>query len=85
MPVLAGALPIPDQFGHAAVDEQLDARDEAAVVGGEEHGDLRDLVRVAHAAEGNLGGEPRLQLLGLLLRPRQAVGTRCIDRPGSAR
>ena len=34
----------PSDLGHPAVDEQLDAGDEAAVVGGEEHGGLGDLV-----------------------------------------
>src|SRR5262249_41936670 len=35
-------------LGHPAVDEQLDARDVAAVVGGEEQGDVRDLLGGAH-------------------------------------
>src|SRR5262249_54753348 len=37
-------------LGHAAIDEQLDAGDVAAVVRGEEQGGLRHLVRRAHPA-----------------------------------
>src|SRR5262249_12774665 len=37
-------------LGHAAIDEQFDAGDVAAVVGGEEHGGVRHLVRRAHPA-----------------------------------
>jgi hypothetical protein len=37
-------------LSHPAVDEQFDARDETAVVGGEEQGDLRDLVGLAKPA-----------------------------------
>jgi hypothetical protein len=37
----------PLDLRHPAVDEQFDARDETAVVGGEEQGDLRDLVGLA--------------------------------------
>jgi len=37
-------------LGHAAVDEQFDAGDETAIIGGEEHGCLGDLIGVAHTA-----------------------------------
>ena len=50
-------------LGDAAVDEKLDAGDEAAVVGGEEHGGLGDLLGRADAAERDLAASPSSSLL----------------------
>ena len=39
-------------FARTTIHKQLRAGDEAAVVGGQEHDDLRDLVRVADSSSG---------------------------------
>jgi len=59
-------------LGHAAIDEQLDACDVAAVVRGEEHGGVRHLVRRAHPAQRYGGDDVRLHLVDLLPRPPRA-------------
>jgi hypothetical protein len=59
-------------LGHAAIDEQLDACDVAAVVRGEEHGGVRHLVRRAHPAQRYGGDDVRLHLVDLLPRPPPA-------------
>src|SRR6516164_3030752 len=58
----------PLDLGHAAIDEQLDAGDVAAVVRGEEHGGFRHLVRPAHPAQRHGSGEAHLELIDSLLR-----------------
>src|SRR5262249_45554629 len=55
-------------LGHAAINEQLDPRDVAAVVGREEHGGFRHLVRPAHPAHRHGGYETHLELIDSLLR-----------------
>jgi len=56
-------------LGQAAIDEQLDAGNVAAVVRGEKHGGIRDLVRRAHPAHRHGGHDVRLELVELLPRP----------------
>jgi hypothetical protein len=63
-------------LGHAAVDEEFDTGDVAAVVGGQEHGRLGDLVGRSHAPERDRADEG-VQLLGVRLglgEPMQACG-----------
>src|SRR3989441_3468835 len=67
-------------LGHAAVDEQLDAGDVAAVVRRQEQRGLRDLVRVAHPTQRNRPDHVLLELLDLLLAQPQAVEARRVDR-----
>jgi hypothetical protein len=53
-------------LGHAAIDEEFDAGDVAAVVGGQEHGHRGNLVGGRHAPERNRADEG-IQLLGVRL------------------
>lgn len=62
---------------HAAVDEELDPGDVAAVVRGEKHYRLRDLFRLPQPAQRHCG---RQALLGVVPEATQA---RRVDRPGA--
>src|SRR5262245_49479373 len=70
-------------LGHAAVDEQLDPGDETAVVGGEEQGGLRHLIRRAHPAQRHGGDDVRLHLVDLLPRPPGFVEAWRFGRAGA--
>jgi len=67
-------------LGQAAIDEQLDAGNVAAVVRGEKHGGIRDLVRRAHPAHRHGGHDVRLELVELLPRPPGDVDPRRFNR-----
>src|SRR5262245_18433116 len=67
-------------LGQAAIDEQLDPCYVAAVVRGEEHGGIRDLVRRAHPAHRHGGHDVRLELVELLRRPSGDVDPRRFNR-----
>src|SRR5215471_6087065 len=67
-------------LGHAAIDEQLDPGDETAVVGGEEQGGVRHLVRRAHPAQRHGGDDVRRELVELLPRPPGDVDPRRFNR-----
>src|SRR2546422_394410 len=67
-------------LGHAAVDEQLDAGDVAAVIGRQEERGLRDLVGAAHPPHRNRGHDILLELLDLRLAQPQAIEARRLDR-----
>src|SRR5262249_53753049 len=70
-------------LGQAAIDEQLDAGDVAAVVTGEEHCGFRHLVRRAHPAHRHGGHDVRLELVELLPRPPGDVDPRRFNRAGA--
>src|SRR5262249_25312554 len=70
-------------LGHAAIDEQLDAGDVAAVVGGEEQGSVRHLVWRAHPAQWHGGDDARLHLVDLLPRPPGLAEARRFSRAGA--
>src|SRR3954469_23182062 len=57
----------------SAIDEQLDAIDEAGLVGGEEEDCLGDLLGLADAAGGDLARQIVLGALGLLAAAEQLV------------
>jgi len=58
----------PSDLRHAAIDEKLDAVDEAAVVGCEEHNRFSDFVRDTDAAEWNRRGHGGHEALDLFFR-----------------
>src|SRR3954469_25779387 len=66
-------MPIRSDLGRAAVDEQLDARDVATVVRGQEYDRLGDLVGGTDPAEGSGFGRLRLHLPDLLVAQAQFV------------
>src|SRR5215813_4082815 len=61
-----------------AIDEELDAIDEAGFVGCQEQHRLGDLVGLADAACGDQGGEIVLRALGLLAATEQLVQARSV-------
>jgi hypothetical protein len=70
----------------AAVDEQLDARDETGVVGSKKHCRLGDFVRIANPAHRNLGSEMvEHALLLCRLGPSQPNQTWRLDGAGAER
>src|SRR6266481_2041471 len=68
---------------HAAVHEELDPADEAAVVRGEEEHGLRDLIWAAHAAKRHGVDDLLLEVLDLLPGQPQIVVARRVDRSGA--
>src|SRR6266852_130891 len=69
----------------SAIHEQLDSRDVAAVVGGEERHGLCDLVRSTEATEWHSGGDHLRALLPCLGGGEQLVESRRIDGTGAHR
>src|SRR5271163_2377031 len=69
-------------LGHAAVDEEFDASDEAGVVGSQERDGFGDFVGGAHSAHGDTTDESRLKLIsagGL----SEAINGRSFDGAGA--
>src|SRR5580658_2645257 len=61
-------------LSQAAIDEQLDASYVAAVVGGQEQDGLRDFIRGAGTAQGNIANRALYKLIDLFLRhPERGV------------
>src|SRR4051812_12671362 len=79
-PSTAGAPPRRSNLGHAAIDEKLDAVDEARVFGRQEHGDLADLARIADPAERDLRGQIGLEGLPLGFAGSQSLQARRTHR-----
>src|SRR4030095_3566643 len=69
----------------SAIDEQLDSRDVAAVVGGEERHSLCDLVRSTEATEWHSGGDHLRAALPCLGGGEQLVESRRINGTGTHR
>jgi hypothetical protein len=55
-------------LSQAAIDRQLDAGYVAAVVGGQEQDGLRDFIRGAGTAQGNIANRALYKLIDLFLR-----------------
>ena len=70
-------------MGHAAVDEEFDAGDEAGVVGGEEGDGFGDFVGGAHAAHGDTADESGFELGGIADGLPQAIDGRGFDGAGA--
>src|SRR5580658_4693319 len=67
-------------LSQAAIDEQLDASYVAAVVGGQEQDGLRDFIRGARTAQGNIDKRALYILIDFLLRhPKRSVVARRRD------
>src|ERR1700683_2901095 len=67
-------------LSQAAIDEQLDAGYVAAVVGGQEQDGLRDFIRGAGTAQGNIANRALYKLIDLFLRhPKRGVVARRRD------
>src|SRR5258706_758619 len=76
---------LPLHLCDSAIHEQLDSRDVAAVVGGEERHGLCDLVRSTEATEWHRGGDHLRALLPCLGGGEQLVESRRIDWTGTHR
>src|SRR3989442_8427902 len=66
--------------GHAAIDREVSACDEACLVRRKEQGGRRDLLRAAEPPKGNRRGELGSGLLGPFLGRRLLVEDRRVDR-----
>src|SRR5260370_38190154 len=77
--------PTDSDRGHAAVDWEAHACDEACFVGSEEQGGRRDLLRAAYPPERDGRGELRAGLVGPLFGRRLLLEDRRVDRAPSYR
>ena len=70
-------------LGHAAVDEEFYAGDEAAVVGGQEDDGFGDFAGVADAAQGDAGDHAGLEGLELIRVGEEIIGAWGFDGAGA--
>jgi len=72
-------LPPPPTLGRCPIHEQLDSRDVAAVIGGQERHGLGDLVGSTEATERHRGGDHLRALLACRRGGEQLVESGCVD------